>query len=520
MKKQFYMSAVLSLALLPLASHADERLATAAMNRDLEGVRQLLAERGVDVNAVGPYATPALHWIVRLGELDLAKRLLDAGADPNLASGIGVVPLSVAIENSDLPMVQLLLQRGADPHARDPAGETMLMQAARTGSVEVVEELLKHKVEVDARDPRYEQTALMLAVRAGSPGAAAALVRAGADVNAQSKAEPKPRPRLPSDSSASRGKGINWGGWPERGMQPQAEGAKTPLLYATRLGNLALTKLLVEAGADIEQRDTNEITPLLNAIMNGAVANRPERKAAHIEIAHYLIEKGADVNAADWYGHTPLWAAIDLRNLDIPEPGVENGIDREAALALIKVLLERGADPNARVKEVSPLRRWITRIGNLSWVDFTGQTSFIRAALAGDVTTMKLLLEYGADPNITTFNGSTALMAAAGVNWVVAQTYDEGQEQLLEAVKLAHSLGNDINAQNTLGIAAIHGAANRGSDDIIRYLAENGADLDIADNEGRTAIDWAHGVFLATHPPVDRPETVALIESLKANKKN
>src|SRR5690606_11697926 len=190
----------------------------------------------------------------------------------------------------------------------------------------------------------------------------------------------------------------------------------------------------------------------------------------------------------------------------------DNGIDREAALDLIKVLLERGADTNARVKEVSPLRRWITGIGNLSWVDFTGQTSFIRAALSGDVTTMKLLLEYGADPNITTFNGSTALMAAAGVNWVVAQTYDEGQEQLLEAVKLAHSLGNDINAQNTLGIAAIHGAANRGSDDIIRYLAENGADLDIADNEGRAAIDWAYGVFLATHPPVDRPETVALIE--------
>jgi ankyrin repeat protein len=111
-------------------------------------------------------------------------------------------------------------------------------------------------------------------------------------------------------------------------------------------------------------------------------------------------------------------------------------------------------------------------------------------------------------------------MAAAGVNWTVSQTFDEGPEALLEAVKLAHALGNDVNAQNTLGFAAVHGAANRGSDDIIRWLAANGARLDVADGVERTAVDWAHGVFLATHPPVDRPETVALIESLLADQAN
>jgi ankyrin repeat protein len=149
-------------------------------------------------------------------------------------------------------------------------------------------------------------------------------------------------------------------------------------------------------------------------------------------------------------------------------------------------------------------------------VDVTGQTAFHRAALSGDVTTMKLLGEHGADPNIKSANGTTPLMAAAGVNWTVAQTFDEGPEALLEAVKLAHGLGNDVNAQNALGLAAVHGAANRGLNDIVRWLAANGAKLDIVDNVGRTPVTWAHGVFLATHPPVDRPETAALIESLLA----
>jgi ankyrin repeat protein len=129
---------------------------------------------------------------------------------------------------------------------------------------------------------------------------------------------------------------------------------------------------------------------------------------------------------------------------------------------------------------------------------------------------MKLLVEHGADANVKSYNGTTPLMAAAGMNWTVAQTFDEGNESLLEAVKLAHSLGNDVNDQNALGLSAVHAAANRGLDDIIRWLAANGARLDVPDNVGRTPVVWAHGVFLATHPPVDRPETVALIESLLA----
>jgi ankyrin repeat protein len=157
---------------------------------------------------------------------------------------------------------------------------------------------------------------------------------------------------------------------------------------------------------------------------------------------------------------------------------------------------------------------WLMQGGSLSWVDFTGQTPFLRAALSGDVTTMRLLLQYKADPNIATFGGTTPLMAAAGVNWVYFQTFDEGQDKLLEAVKLCVSLGQDVNAANSMGIRAIHGAANRGSDGIVRYLAAQGARLDAKDNQGRTARTWAEGVFLATHAAIPKPTTMRLIDEL------
>jgi ankyrin repeat protein len=234
----------------------------------------------------------------------------------------------------------------------------------------------------------------------------------------------------------------------------------------------------------------------------------------NLPLAQLLIARGAKVNVSDWFGETPLWAAVDLRNRDVTGPGRNNGVDRDAALALVRTLLQKGADPDARTREYPPQRRWITRLGSLSWVDFTGQTAFLRAALAGDVSTMKLLLEFHADPNIKTFNGTTALMAAAGVNWTISQTYDEGAPRLLEAAQLAQSLGNDVNAANDMGLQAIHGAANRGSDEIVRFLVAKGARLDVPDKQGRTPMAWAKGVFLATHPPEAKPKTMQLLTQL------
>jgi ankyrin repeat protein len=181
-------------------------------------------------------------------------------------------------------------------------------------------------------------------------------------------------------------------------------------------------------------------------------------------------------------------------------------------VGLIRTLLERGADPDARTAETFPIRNHVLPItSSLSWVDFIGQTPFITAALSGDLTVMRMLLEHGADPHIKTLEGTSALMAAAGVNWVVAQTFDEGPEALLEAVRLCLELGLDVNDQNSMGVTALMGAANRGSDDIIRFLVDEGARLDIRDGEGRNAFDWASGVFLATHAAVPKPSSMALI---------
>jgi ankyrin repeat protein len=235
-----------------------------------------------------------------------------------------------------------------------------------------------------------------------------------------------------------------------------------------------------------------------------------------------LLTHGADVDADDFWGRTPLYAAVEYRNLDMNNRDMDspttNGVDREPLLAMIRELVEHGADVNARTREVPPSRRWLYSLGDVSWVDFTGQTPFLRAALAGDVATMRLLLAHGADANLPTQAGTTPLMAASGVNWVVAQTYTESPQSLLEAIALCLEHGADVNAVNSMGLTALLGAANRGANDIIRLLAANGARLDVVDKEGRSALRWAEGVFLAAVGAERKPATIALLEELGAPK--
>jgi ankyrin repeat protein len=508
-------AALLAVPLLAGADAERSALADAAMNRDAAAVRALLAQ-GADANAPGAYGTPALHWAVRVEDRATAGLLLDAGADPNAKSPQGVAPLHLAVGNGDLATVELLLAAGADATLADRAAETPLMLAARAGDAAIVGRLLAAGAPVDARDAEYDQTALMIAAREGHADVVGLLLEEGADVNARTRAGTVPNFRLPGENAGSKGVGIVRGGWPDHGMRAPVPGAKTPLLYATRRGDLVVTRMLVEAGAELELADADGVTPLLSAILNSSIAaaRGTAGPSEHLAVARYLLERGANGAAVDWYGETPLWAAVDVRNLDVNGPERDNRIDRAAALELIAALLDRGADPNARTREYPPERRFLTPLGSLSWVDFTGQTPFLRAALAGDVTVMRLLLAQGADPNIGTFSGTTPLMAAAGVNWVFNQTFDEGPAALLAAVTLCHELGGDVNATNSMGLSAVHGAANRGSNDIIEFLAAQGAKLDVPDRHGRTPLVWAEGVFLATHPPQRKPETIALLERL------
>ena len=488
------------------SAKADVRLASAAARRDAAAVRTLLTQK-VDVNAPDAQGTPALHWAVRLDDLDLAKLLLSAGADATLANRYGLTPLTLAVTNGNPALIRMLLDAGADANAVDPAAETMLMIAARVGVAEAVRLLLDRGAAVDTRDTTYQQTALMIAVRENHPAIVQMLIERGADVNARTRTGATPQWVLPNSVPGfGHGIGIVRGGLPPRGSRQPIPGSLSPLLYAARDGRLEVARQLVAAKANIEQPDANAVTPLIMAIVNNRV-----------DVARFLIEQGADIQATDWWGRTPLWAAVETRNMDVDNATFVNGIDREPYLDLIKVLLDRGAKVNVRMKEVPPIRRAFLRVtGSLSWVDFTGQTPFLTAALAADATVMRLLLKYGADPNLGTFEGTTPLMAAAGVNWVYDQTFDEGPAARLEAVKLCLELGNDVNAINSMGLTALMGAANRGSDDIIKFLVEKGAKLDVKDKEGRTALTWAEGVFLATHPAKPKPTSIALIQSLAA----
>jgi len=474
-------------------------LADAVMRQDPNAVRTLLQQK-TDVNAAQADGMTALHWAVRHNDLETARLLLRAGAKPDVATRYGVTPLYFACENGNAAMIDLLLRSGIDPNSANPGGETALMTASRTGNVEAAKLLLDRGASINARESQRGQMALMWAVLENHPDIVKLLIARGADINTQTKTEipdgTRGRAEAKSGDIGAHGPGMYRG----RAV-PTPSGAMAALHFAARDGNLEITRILVDAGADLERPSANGTRPLLVAIINN-----------HIELASYLLEKGADVNASDdFYKRTPLFAAVEMRNPDFTRDTPAPVPDRRDAMDLIKALLARGANPNAQVN-TTPFRGFYQVSAN--WANFDGQTAFIRAALSGDITLMRLLLGHGADPNIKTYQGSTALMAAAGVNWVVAQTYSRSNDEYLEAAKLCLEKGADVNAANNQGFTAMHGAANRGFDKMVELLAEHGARLDGKDSQGRTPMMYAEGVFLAVQPPVRKPSTIALLEKL------
>jgi ankyrin repeat protein len=496
---------VLLMSGLDVAEAADTRLADAAMRRDSAAVQSLLREK-VDVNGPQPDGTTALHWAVRADDLKTAEQLLRAGARVATSTRYGVTPLYLACANGSASMIRTLLAAGADPNAVNPGGETPLMTAARTGRRDAVELLLDSGAAVEAKEQARGQTALMWAVIENHADVARLLIARGANVNAQTKVDiPDGMEGSITRNDGTRALSANVGaGGPGvyRGRAiPSPSGAMTPLLFAAREGRLDMARLLVDAKANLNLRSANGTTPLLVAIINN-----------HIALARYLVGAGADPNIADdYHKRPPLFAAIEMRNLNFPPETPPPHADTDDPLDLIKELLARGADPNARTN-TTPVRGFMQLTG--SWVNFDGQTPFIRAALAGDITLMRLLLEHKADATIATLQGTTALMAAAGVNWVIGETYSRSDDEYLEAARLCLKLGLDVNAVNGQGFRAIHGAANRGFNRMIQLLAESGAQLDVKDSQGRTPMTFAEGVFLALQPPSRKPATIALLQEL------
>jgi len=445
-------------------------------------------------DTVAPDGTTALHQAVRRNDLGAVDALIKRGADVKATTRYGITPMNLAATSGNVAILRRLLDAGADPDSATPGGETALMTAARTGSVEAVALLLDRRANVNAKDTVRAQTALMWAVTETHPDIVKLLAARGADVNARTTVTTPKGEYVPARAGGASRTGII-----RQRALPKADGGMTPLLFAVRDGNTAMVRLLLELGADLQQGSGNHTTPLLIALLNGQVG-----------LATELLERGANPNAADDYHRGALFAAIDLRNFNHDKyPFLYN--DGRDPLDLIKALLKKGADPNLRTDTV-PVHGLMQF--DASWVNFDGQTPFIRAALSGDIEVMRLLLEHGADPNIATAQGSTALMAAAGINWIPAQTFSHTEADFVEAVKLCLERGANVNATNSLGLAAIHGAANRGWVSVIQILADHGARLDVKDNAGRTPMTFAEGIFLAVRPPVAKPDAMALLKKL------
>jgi ankyrin repeat protein len=495
----------MSCSLSVVTARGSSDMVRAAEAGDGRTVQSLLRQGGQDVNATSADKSTALHWMVRAEDDAAVAALLAAKASATSANALGITPAYLAATQGHAPILKRLLDAGANVDSADAAGDTLLMAAVRAGSLPAVTLLLERGAAINAAEPEIGHTALMWAVRENRADILRLLLARGAAIEARTRVGARPAVRPPGAGGGSHGVGIVRSGVPPQGEQLPTPGGMTPLLFAARGGVLDAARQLLAARANLEAADPNGITPLLMAITNG-----------HLDVARFLVDAGANVQTADWWGRTPLWAAVEIRNLDTRPSATDNGIDRDAALQLVDALLAKGADVNARVKEFPPQRRHMLPLGSLEWVDFTGQTPFVRAAQSADVTVMRRLLAKGADPNITTFHGTTALMAAAGVNWVVGQTTSDGAAAQLDAVRLCLEVGGEPNAVNEMGLAAIHGAANRGSDDIIELLVRRGAKVDLKDKEGRTPLTWAEGVFLATNSPVAKPSTMALLKKLGA----
>ena len=547
-------------------------VADAAMRGDRAAVRTLLSQHA-DVNAPQADGATALHWAVFHGDKDLAIALIRAGANVKAANREGATPLWLASVNGDAAIIGSLIEGGADANEHLPLGRTPLMIASRTGNVDAMRVLLDHGADANAKETLRGTTPLMWAADEGHAAALRLLIDRGADIKATSAAVERGRgpalgksddPRRAVEAlgasiaagrggldlgelaalrrGAAGGRGRAGGAAAGRGAAPgrgaggdsvdpndeagaavlaafgggrggavKDGGQLTPLVFATRANDLESVKVLLAAGANVNGTTGYGWSPLLVATQN-----------RYYKLAAYLLEHGADPNLANKGGWVPLYLATDNRNIESGDYPVRKG-DMDH-LDFIKLLLDKGANVNTRIKDSTETRTVFTN----QWLDENGATAFLRASQSGDLVLMKLLLARGADPKIATTLGVTALHVAAGIGWVEGITYEWSAKDTLEAVRMLLDLGLDPNAQASTGRVALHGAAHKGATEVVQLLVATGARLDVrdygnTDNRGSKElaaltwlpVDYADGlVRVGVQSAIPHPETGLLIRKL------
>ena len=522
---------------------ADAPIAAAASRGDREAVRAML-KQGLDVNEAQGDGTTALHWAAIKGDAELTQMLLFAGANHRATTRLGAyTPLYLAAKGGHSAVVAALLAAGADPKALTSNGSTPLMIAAAAGDPRTISALVENGADINAKDAAKGETPLMFAAAFNRVEAVKLLLARGADHGATTKVVDLFALTAPEEEQMSRQMGRAAPARADIAGATRAyrynelissQGGMSALHFAARQGFDEVVKALVEGGADLNQLNAGDrTTPLLIAIING-----------HFDLAKWMLEKGADPNLSAFNGVAPLFGVLNIQWAPkslYPSPKAHQQ-QSTTYLELMRALLDKGADPNARVGR----KVWYQAYNSdYAGFDEAGATPFFRAAYASDVAAMKLLVSYGADPNIPTFKpagrpftgegtrqiqdtsgvppipyggpGVFPLHAATGVGYgegFAANSHRYAPTGFLPAIKyLVEEIGADVNAADHEGNTPVHLCASRGDNDCITFLVSKGADVTRVNREGNTTVDMANGPVQRTQP---YPETIKLLEGLGA----